>query len=396
MPRLLVVGKEIPRLKCVQWEEWKDYNLLDYQGLLIHCRSPSRISGDKDLSGLLAQYMQHGHTVFLILPEATDIPPGGLDLSVIPYVTLNLQLQKGKTLNDIMNSLMFQNYMKALRGHEMVINARPTVHNIPHGWNWQIAVADNVKRAVCGQFGRAYVFHPPAHGCDDLAIRAILDFFSPDFEEPEPDPAPEWAANIVATIPGVADIDTKTLRNSKEIARLQSEVSASEVERTKLARWAEMLWLTGVPLQQRVSEALALLGVPNHSENPTGHTHDLQGLCQGQALLFEVTASAGSIGVDKGRQLLQWIGEAKDPTNTKGILIGNAYRNDPPDKRPPSPDHKIFVKEVEDMAQRFHFALLDVRDLFELITRKIGGEEIKTETVCEALQADGPIRFAKK
>jgi hypothetical protein len=365
----------------VQWEEWKQYNLLDYQGLLIDCRNPSRISGDKELSGLLAQYMQHGHTVFLILPDVTDIPPGGLDLSVIPYLTLNLQLQKGKTLNNIINSALFQSYIEALRGHEIVINARATVQNIPYDWLWQIAVSDNVKRAVCGQFGRAYVFHPPSPGRDSLAMKAILDFFGPDLEEPEPDPAPEWATNIIAAIPGVADIEARTENNTKEIARLQSAVVVDEARRTKLARWAEMLWLTGVPLQQRVSEALGLLGVPNKSENPTGHTHDLQGICQGRAVLFEVTASTGSIGVEKGRQLLQWIGECEDPTNTKGVLIGNAYRNDPPDKRPPSPDHRIFVKEVEDMAHRFHFALLDVRDLFRLVIRKIAGEEITPESV---------------
>jgi len=352
--------------------------------------------GQAQLNSLLDRFLQHGHSVFLILPDASDIPQGGLQIGILPSFSLSLQVQRGKTLRNVINSKMFGDYCLALRGHEIVMQVQQTVRSVPNGWAWQIAVADNVNRAVCGQSANAYVFHPPASGRDDLAIKAILDFFHPDFEEPEPDPIPEWAAEIIATIPGLADIEARIASKASDIVRLQAEVAADKSDSTKLARWAEMLWLTGVPLQQRVSEALALLGVPNKSENPTGHTHDLQGLCHGQVLLFEVTASAGSIGVDKGRQLLQWIGEAKDPTNTKGVLIGNAYRNDPPDKRPPSPDHKIFVKEVEDMAQRFHFALLDVRELFALIVRKIGGEEIKTETVCEALQADGPVRFAKK
>lgn len=396
MPRLLVLGKDIPRLNCVNWDEWRKYNLLDYQGLLIDCRKPSRISDNQELANLLAQFMQHGHTVFLILPEVADIPAEGLNLSILPYMTLNLQVQRGKTLINSINSGFIQQYMTALQGHEFVITPRPTIQNIPFRWAWQITVSDNVNRGVCGQFGHAYIFHPPAPGRDGLAMKAILDFFKPDYEEPEPEERPDWVKDVTASLPGMAELESGSATKNAEIARLQSELEAVEAKKLELEQWAELLWLDGIPLQNRVSEALHLLGIPNKSKDPTGHTQDLQGSCAGRPLMFEVTGSTGAIGIDKGRQLLQWMAQCDDPVNTKGVLIGNAFRKNPPNERPPTANHNIFVKELEDLALRFHFALLDVRGLYDLVVRKLGGEDLKEESLCQALQADGAVGFDKQ
>jgi hypothetical protein len=394
--RLLALGKDISRLNSIEWPERQKYNLLDYQGLLIDCRDPSRIFDNRSLTNVLIQFMQHGHSVFLILPEAKDIPVDGFNLSILPFLTLNLQLQKGKTLKKSLNSAFIAGYMTALNGHEFVISPRQTIQNLPYGWVWQITVSDNVDRAVCGQLGNAYILHPPASGRDPLAIKAILDFFKPDYEEPPPEERPDWLKEILSSMPGMAELESDSSKRRNEIARLQSELEMDDAKRLKLERWTEILWLDGIPLQNRVSDALGFLGIPNKSKDPTGHTQDLQGNCAGVPLLFEVTGSTGAIGVDKGRQLLQWIAECDDPTNTKGILIGNAFRKNCPEERPPSPNHKIFVKELEDLARRFHFGLLDVRDLFNLIVRKLHGEAIAIEHICGDLQGDGIIGFTKR
>jgi hypothetical protein len=344
--RLLVLGKDIPRLNCVQWSEWQRYNLLDYQGLLIDCRNPSRISGNVDLANVLSQFMQHGHAVFLILPEVADIPPTGMDLNVLPYMNLNLHPERGKTLINSVNSVFIQQYMTTLDGHQIVITPRQTIQNLPFGWIWQTAVSDNVKRAVCGQFGRAYIFHPPATGRDSLAVKVILDFFNPDYEEPEPEEHPDWAKDVSGGLPGMAELESGSAKRNAEIARLQLELRADETRKRELERWAEILWLDGIPLQNRVSEALQLLGIPNKSKDPTGHTQDLQGDCAGRSVLFEVTGSVGSIGIEKGRQLLQWMAECDDPINTKGILIGNAFRRNSPGDRPPQSQSQNICQRV--------------------------------------------------
>ncbi|MGA8408831.1 MAG: hypothetical protein WB680_16765 [Candidatus Acidiferrales bacterium] len=374
---------------------WQTHNLLDYQGLLLDCRKPSRIAQPQLLTKLLLEFMKNGHSVFVILPEARDLPDGGMPFDILPFVRLNVRGQKGKTLRQSINTPIFQDYAKALNGHEIVIDPQPMRAPNQPNWHFQTAISDNVNTAVCGIYASALVFHPPALGRDDLMVKAILQHFKPDFEEPEPEEPPEWSRQVASQIPGVAEITARRTQTSQDIARLQSILDADELKQNELEKWTEMLWLAGIPLQTRVSEALALLGIPNESRNPTGHMEDLQGTCMGKPFLFEVTGSTGSIGVEKARQLLQWVGECADPANTKGVLIGNAYRNDPPERRPPSPDHKIFVREVDEMAHRFHFAVVEVRDLFSLVVKKLRGEDIKPEAFCEALQADGQVRFDK-
>jgi hypothetical protein len=172
-------------------------------------------------------------------------------------------------------------------------------------------------------------------------------------------------------------------------------LESDEAKKFELARWTDMLWLDGVPLQKRISEALSLLGIANESKDPTGHSQDLEASFAGRSFLFEVTGSNGAITIDKGRQLLQWLSECADPTNSKGILIGNAFRKHAPSARPPSANHRLFVKELEDMANKFHLGLVDVRDIFALVVRKLGGEAIEAAHICEQLKADGVIRFSE-
>jgi hypothetical protein len=46
------------------------------------------------------------------------------------------------------------------------------------------------------------------------------------------------------------------------------------------------------------------------------------------------------------------------------------------------------------MANKFHLALVDVREIFDLVVRKLNGEEIEATRICEQLDANGVIRFA--
>ena len=118
---------------------------------LLDCSNHSRISGHQELGTLLTRYLENGHKDFSILPEANEVPPGGLNWGYCPSGA-SVQQQKGKTLTtpSIPSS---QSYTEALRGHEIIVDLRLTARGAPYGWHWQIAVSDNVNRAVCGQFG---------------------------------------------------------------------------------------------------------------------------------------------------------------------------------------------------------------------------------------------------
>jgi uncharacterized small protein (DUF1192 family) len=395
MRRLLVVGKKIQRLPCLSWDELQAHNLLDYQGLLLDCRSAESQQQMQSVAGLLLPFMENRHTVYVILPEASTIQNRVLNLSILPHLLLTIEQQAGKTLNLVSHNSPFEMYFKCLNGHQLVFGTRvmPRPGGGSQPWFWMDTVKDNVNRSVCGTYGTAYIFHPPARGLDTVAVKAILEDFKPDFDKPEPEQHPDWANKVATQIPGVAEIESRIAKVTAEISALESQLVADRESRQELERWAEVLWLDGLPLQERVSDALAYLGVPNKSEDPTAHSQDLLGSCMGSPILFEVTGSTGSIGIEKGRQLHQWIAQREDATVVKGVLVGNAYRKHPPEERPPSPHHKLFVKEVEDLAAKFHFALVDVRDLFGLVVRKLDGEDIRGEDVCKALQADGLIKF---
>jgi len=376
---------------CVPWEELSDQNLLDYQGILFDCSQGWQIAEQLGLARQLYTFMSSGHTVFVILPRPSEISQSPrLELNFVPYLRLSFDLSKGKTLNLSTPIRIFVQYREALTGHEFVM--RPEVQT-GSGWVWKAGITDNVSRPVCAVYGNAYLFHPVSRSADSRGLRAILEEFKPDYDEPEPQPSPQWAEGIAVDIPGFIEADREIAESMEQIRAMEHRIGHSRIKKESLTKWVELLWLDGIPLQNRVSDAFKLLGIPNESKDPTGHTQDLQGNCLGLSLLLEVTGSTGSIGVDKGRQLLQWMAECEDPIRTKGVLVGNPFRSEPPNNRPPTTNHKLFAKELEDLAQRFHFALLDVRDLFALIVRKLKGNAVPLEKICQALQKDGVVRF---
>jgi hypothetical protein len=388
-----VVGKQIKRLKCIEWSEWKNHNLLDFQGLLLDFRGNGAPLNDGSFPGVLIPFMRSRHEIFVILPEGAA---KGVDnvLRLFSPVNLQMESQKGQTLKITQSEPFIRAYRDSLTGHQIVLLTfiQPGMP-VPSQWNWTATITDNVDRAVCGRYGTAHVLHPPAKHLDHLALKAILEHFSPTYEEPEPEERPTWAAEVTGQMPGVADLLMRIDANSNEISRLKNEIQADTEQAAELEQWAELLWLEGIPLQNRVASALNLLGLPTESTDPTGHLADLQATCGAQPILFEVTGSTGSIGVDKGRQLFQWVAQSKDPTNTKGVLVANAFRKNPPYQRPPTPDHKIFVKECEELALKFHLALIDVRDLYELIVRKFSGSAISGADLCLKLQGDGIVKL---
>lgn len=187
------------------------------------------------------------------------------------------------------------------------------------------------------------------------------------------------------------------------MAELKSRVTALEGQienhldkKQQIEKWAELLWLDGLALQDRVREAFAFLGFATESLNPTGHTHDLVIKQEGYTFYAEVTGSTGSIKIDKGRELLQWIIDSPSPERIRGVLIANAFRNLPPDGRPPSANHKIFTAELEQLANRYDFALVDVRELLKLVTARLESKGPDLRTVCQRMSGKGAVSLVEQ
>lgn len=192
----------------------------------------------------------------------------------------------------------------------------------------------------------------------------------------------------------MVDITERIENITGNIARLENERATEVDTRMGLEKWAELLWLDGLLLEARVREAFDLIGFETESKNPSGHTHDLVVKHGDHMFLCEVTGSTGSIKLDKGRELLQWVLDSPDPGNIPGILVCNPYRLEPPNNRPPSPNHKLYVKELEDLANKYDFALVNVEDLLTLVTARLEGKEINIAKVCNKLSKNGPTKLS--
>jgi hypothetical protein len=387
--RILIVGKKLANFPCIPWTNWDFSDALDYQALVLDCRVATDLPTFSIVAQRLRTYVANGHPVYVLLPEASSVPRHqALQMDHFPGVQLFVRAASGQTLQLRSSEPFFQSYIKILKRYEVYFDVRATDRAA-----WVDGIVDNVSQNICGKFGSIYFLHPPEPKSELLAFKIIIEHFGPDPPLSSNEPRPSWVDAAAASLPGLAELQSKIGEIEK---RIRNENDTLETEREKaqhLAAWADLLWLDGIPLQIKVCEALKLLGVPVEATSLTGHLGDLTADVAGIHFVFEVTGSTGSIGIEKGRQLMQWIVDSPDPIKSKGVLVANAFRNVPPDERPPTPNHKIFVNEVESLAKRFGLALLDIRELYRVLCLKLAGKQVEVAEVIQDLQTSGSVRF---
>lgn len=388
MPRrLLAIGTTVPRVRSISWNEAVSVNIVDYQGLLFDYRTLPEVSWGRHLFSALTTYIQQGHPVYVILPEAKHFQlKSDYILEIFARFGVQISEVAGSTIILASSEEPFLSYCKFLRHHEIVF--------APSGSDKEFiaTVVDNIRRAVCARIGSLRVFHPPEKRNETDAISVLVRHFGPDYEEADEESPPTWCVEVASKLPGMSEIVARTTALESRITSLENALAAERANGNILRRWADLLWLDGVALQNRVSDALVLLGFNVECKNPTDHTRDLVATSGSFEFLIEVTGSTGSITIEKGRQLLQWVTDSEDNENAKGVLIGNAFRKEDPKLRPPTPDQRMFTTKLEEFATKYHLALFDVRDLFELVALKLRTGHIELERLCEELSGDGVVK----
>jgi hypothetical protein len=391
MRRLLIVGTEVPNFPCISWREWPSASPLDYQGLVLDCRKPLDLPNQLSIAQTLSILVKNNHIAYIILPGAKDLPSLTGAMAVVPSYSLFLEAASGQSLNVRPDDKFLEAYAGALSGHEIFFRLQ-----LPHntrGLPVLEGIVDNVSRTICARVGTIYVLHPPAKKHEQNAFKIIVEYFRPDPLPFSSIPKPSWVEEVASALPGVTELQAVRASIAEEMRQKSEHLKLEEEKLRALTSWADLLWLEGLPLQNKVNEALALLGISCHSGDPTAHACDLSASESGLSFVFEVTGSSGTIGIEKGRQLMQWVLESQDPAGTKGVLVANAFRTDPPTNRPPTQDKRIFVLELERLGIKYHLALLDVRELYRVVSLKLSGQPIDKSLVIQGLTTDGVVRF---
>ena len=335
MRRLLIVGAEVPNFASVPWAGWSAANALDYQGVLLDLRDQRFAPNQASIATTLMSLVNNGHAAYVLLPEAKDASGPRNALTFLPDYHVFLEQAAGLTLKLNLGDPFFINYINALSGHEVFSR----FHQLPNVSAWPIftGIVDNVSRVICAKVASVYVLHPPARKLEQKAFKIIIEHFRPDPPPISTVAKPAWVDEAASAIPGVSQLQTVRAGIRAEIQQKSDQLAAEEEKLRALSSWADLLWLEGLSLQGKVSEALKLLGITTNSDDPSAHSSDLVADESGVHFVFEVTGTTGTIGIEKGRQLMQWVADAPDPANSKGVLIANAFRNDPPAQRPRDP-----------------------------------------------------------
>jgi hypothetical protein len=204
-----------------------------------------------------------------------------------------------------------------------------------------------------------------------------------------PAAAPEWTDELLREISSHAEVDGRIQELRQRISHLEQEIQVEEQrKREAFDKWTGLLRLDGTGLEASVRDALELLGFAI-APGDAGNENDCVARLGNRVFLVQAVGSAGAVPVEHGRRLLHWIADAEDLESTRGLLIGNAFLAEAPRNRPP----EGFAPELERMAIKHHFALLDTRQLFRVVARRLQAKPVSSEMILHELSVDGPVTF---
>ena len=370
--KMLIIGYEYLGVECWDWESLTDdkiKQITDYQIVLIDTESCITPRNPILLKRNIIELIENGHTVIIFLARKSQPE----NYHVIMPVNSPLEFKKGTSLVfDTYDSFVMK-YKNFLQCHEIVYS---DLHNKIRGEMQtaiNVVIWNNINQ-ICGyKIKNSYVLHSPEIQLYDKAISMIIDKFGPKLLE-EKFQQPEWVQQYVLNDLGAKSVVDKISKIETEIEELILEKERSDSEKLELSKWADLLFTQGKTLENRLKDAFEFLGVDSVMPEPKGnHGPDLVIRHDGSAFTIEIEGSKGAIKIDKARQLLHWI--ADSPTDHKGVLIGNPFREMDPSIRPPD-NYNLFVKEAVQLAEKRNLVLLPSFEIFRIVSLKLQGGDV--------------------
>jgi len=208
-------------------------------------------------------------------------------------------------------------------------------------------------------------------------------------------PPPPWAKPI--PVPGLKEVELNLEEIENDIDELNKKKIELKQQEAELASYKELLYETGIPLEEIVRKVFTELGFPPKTAK-FGEEYIIE--FNNTIGIIECKGITRSISRRDFRQLLDYVRNYETEPNlsnlkVKGILIANAWRNLKPEERgaknkPIFPAGKDGVIE---RAERHHIALVNTVELFNIFCKFLDGK-IEPRKILETIfKADGIVKF---
>jgi hypothetical protein len=206
----------------------------------------------------------------------------------------------------------------------------------------------------------------------------------------EETPPPAWTTGI--EVPGEAGIRTAITAQKESVRCEQTRLKELEDLLAKVERYKRLLYADGLELQDICKLTLDSLGVTTKSPLVSDFMIEIGS----EEALVEVKGSTKNIDKDDVAQLItdfgQLIKTIKETKTIKRLLIGNAWRLEPLEKRG-TKDKPLFTKDVIKIAESQNIGLLPTTELFKVYCVFLEKPTCRDSILSKLITGTGIIRF---
>ena len=262
----------------------------------------------------------------------------------------------------------------------------------------QCSIKVRRQRILSSKFGSVSRSYPeePDHTTGDIVVLplirglsaedALLAILKTEVGYSLKSPAPDWAQEI--GLPGVSDLAEKVALAQKTIELKKQTIHELEEQIEHLTSFRQLLYGTGTELEDVVRRSFELCGATVVPAKYSQEEYILE--VDGHEYLMEVKGVSKSISLGHLRQLNDYLLKYQEDTGKecKGILLGNAWRNMPPNMRNKE-DTPEFPDNVVKRAEQWGISLVSSLKLFEAVVRVLDGKVHGPDLLAAFTSANG-------
>ncbi|MDA2911880.1 hypothetical protein MYX04_13255 [Nitrospiraceae bacterium AH_259_D15_M11_P09] len=233
------------------------------------------------------------------------------------------------------------------------------------------------------------VMLPLIEGLDHKeAVRLVLEGLTGQATSFVP---PTWVDAI--EVPHVKEINSEIQDKQQKIDAISSEIGKLKTRREALYEYRKLLYASGFDLEEIVKVSLQELGGKVIPAKYGQEEYILE--FEGAEYLVEVKGVTKSVSLGHLRQLTDYLlrHEEKTQKACKGILLGNAWRNDPPSERGTAEKPEFPVNVVE-RANQLGVALVSSALFFNSFCQFLKDRSLGHTILREIVGGVGVITFS--